>query len=95
MQGGKPGVMPVTLVSRYMAHGWFNHKPHAQEKCSTCHAAEKSGSATDLLLPGIATCRTCHLGEGSRKAEVPSSCAMCHTYHPVAGAPRKPRSKNS
>lgn len=94
VQGGKPGVMPVTLVSRYMAHGWFNHKPHAQEKCSTCHAAEKSGSATDLLLPGIATCRTCHLGEGSRKAEVPSSCAMCHTYHPVAGAPRKPRSKN-
>ena len=95
MRGGKPGVMPVTLVTRYMAHGWFDHKPHAQEKCGTCHAAEKSRFASDLLLPGIATCRTCHLGEDSRKADVPSSCAMCHSYHPGAGAPRNPRSKNS
>ena len=88
MRGGKPGVMPVTLVSRYMADGWFNHKAHSQEKCTSCHAAEKSVSSTDLLLPNVQSCRTCHLGEDSRQAKVPSGCAMCHGYHPTQNAPR-------
>ena len=84
---GRTRVMPVTLPARYMFKGWFSHKPHAQEKCTSCHAAETSASASDLLLPGIARCRTCHLGEAS-KAAVPSGCAMCHSYHPAAAAPR-------
>lgn len=88
MRNGKPGVVPVTLPSRYMADGWFNHKAHAQEKCSSCHAAEKSTTSADVLLPKIAECRTCHLGEDDHKAKVPSGCAMCHAYHPTPGAPR-------
>jgi predicted CXXCH cytochrome family protein len=63
MQGGKPGVVPVTQVTRYMVNGWFDHKAHAQEKCTSCHAAETSTSASDVLLPKIAQCRTCHVGE--------------------------------
>jgi hypothetical protein len=88
MRGGKPGVVPVTLVSRYMTDGWFNHKAHAQEKCTSCHAAETSTSSSDLLLPKLAQCRTCHLGEDSHQADVPSGCAMCHGYHPTQSAPR-------
>ncbi len=88
MRGGKPGVVPVRLTARYMADGWFNHKAHVQEKCTSCHAAEKSASSSDVLLPNLAQCRTCHLGEDDRKAEVPSGCAMCHGYHPTQGAPR-------
>jgi len=78
---GKMGVKPVTLVSRYMRHGWFDHRAHKQEKCSSCHAAETSTTSADLLLPGIKDCRTCHLGEDAAKAKVPSGCAMCHSYH--------------
>jgi len=85
--GGQLSVMPVTQVSRFMAHGWFDHKPHRQEKCTTCHLAETSSSSSDLLLPGIAQCRTCHLGEDTAKAKVPSGCATCHGYHPSAEAP--------
>ncbi|MBW8753881.1 MAG: cytochrome c3 family protein [Sphingomonadales bacterium] len=88
MRGGKPGVVPVTLPSRYMADGWFNHKAHVQEKCTSCHAAETSTSSSDLLLPNIGQCRTCHLGEDAHAAKVPSGCAMCHGYHPTQGAPR-------
>lgn len=80
--GGAPGVMPVTQQPRYFMHGWFDHEDHKQEKCTSCHAAETSDASSDLLLPGIAQCRTCHEGESARKAEVPSSCAMCHSYHP-------------
>ncbi|HWK41189.1 MAG TPA: cytochrome c3 family protein [Croceibacterium sp.] len=92
---GRPGsldVMPVTQPSRYFMHGWFDHDAHKQEQCSSCHAANTSGSSADLLLPGIGQCRDCHQGESTRKAEVPSSCAMCHSYHPPgqpAAAPRR------
>ena len=82
VQKGKLAVTPVTLVSRYMRNGWFDHKAHAQQKCTSCHGAETSISSSDLLLPDIGTCRTCHLGEDATKAKVPSGCAMCHSYHP-------------
>jgi len=38
-----------------------------------------------LLMPGLETCRDCHLGETASEAEVPSSCAMCHSYHQPSG----------
>jgi predicted CXXCH cytochrome family protein len=84
------GVMPVVQPKRYIEHGWFDHEPHKREKCTTCHAAQTSASASDVLLPGIKTCRTCHLGEDAAKPKVPSSCAMCHSYHPRgASAPAR------
>lgn len=79
---GSLEVMPVTQQPRYFIHGWFDHEDHKQEQCTSCHAAETSGASADLLLPGIAQCRDCHQGESARKAEVPSGCAMCHSYHP-------------
>jgi predicted CXXCH cytochrome family protein len=79
-------IRPVAFPVRYMHHGWFDHKPHEQEKCETCHKANASGSATDLLLPDLASCRSCHGGEGS-SSDVPSSCAMCHDYHMDSGTP--------
>ncbi len=82
-------VTPVTQPMRYMQKGWFDHAAHRTQTCESCHAAGKSGKATDLLLPGIATCRTCHGGEQS-KADVPSGCAMCHSYHIGDGAPWTP-----
>ncbi|WP_209348480.1 cytochrome c3 family protein [Pontixanthobacter sp. CEM42] len=79
---GKADVVPVHLRDNYLLNGWFDHKEHEQEKCSTCHKAETSKTSEDLLLPGIAICRDCHLGQDAKEAEVPSSCAMCHSYHP-------------
>ena len=79
-------IHPVAFPIRYLHKGWFDHRPHSTQSCSSCHAAERSGSASDLLIPDIASCRTCHGGEGSSKP-VQSSCAMCHDYHMDAGAP--------
>lgn len=82
---GRADVIPVQFSERYFVNGWFDHKEHEEEECSTCHKAETSDSATDLLMPGIKICRDCHLGEDAQQAEVPSSCAMCHAYHPREG----------
>jgi hypothetical protein len=87
MRNGRADVMPVNLQTRYFAHGAFDHEAHDQEKCTTCHKAPASDASSDLLLPGIATCRTCHMGEDASSAEVPSSCAMCHSYHPRGPRP--------
>lgn len=87
---GRLSVLPVEQRSRYFLHGWFDHEDHKQEQCTSCHAAKTSGKATDLLLPNLESCRDCHQGESAAKAEVPSSCAMCHSYHPRQGAAAAP-----
>ncbi|MEA3052294.1 MAG: hypothetical protein QOG72_1197 [Sphingomonadales bacterium] len=79
-------IRPVAFSLRYLHKGWFDHRAHATTGCTACHGAERSNAASDLLIPDLASCRTCHGGEGSAKA-VPSSCAMCHDYHMDAGAP--------
>lgn len=86
VSGSSWRVVPVHQSLRYMFHGWFDHAAHSTEKCESCHTARQSSSATDLLLPGIKSCRACHGGEAS-SAKVPSSCAMCHRYHLQPGAP--------
>jgi hypothetical protein len=89
--GGSLAVMPVSQPARFMMHGWFDHEAHKQQACADCHAASKSSSSADLLLPDLANCRDCHLGESAKKAKVPSGCAMCHTYHPRMGPAAAPR----
>lgn len=97
-------VLPVNQTSRFMNHGWFDHRPHdaagmrskvrrGQDECSYCHAATTSRNATQLLLPEIKVCRDCHGGENSG-ADVESPCASCHEYHqgPTANTPWQPSS---
>ena len=86
VQGPNYGIVPVRLPERYMKKGWFDHASHTTESCQSCHAAGTSDSASDVLLPKLASCRECHGGESARK-QVPSSCAMCHDYHMGAGTP--------
>lgn len=84
-------VLPVNQTSRFLNHGWFDHRPHEEEECSTCHEAARSASASQLLVPEIKVCRDCHGGENSG-ADVESPCASCHEYHqgPTAGVPWQP-----
>lgn len=83
---GMPDVIPVNLPDRFLWNGHFSHAAHEGEDCSTCHAADTSGTSNDLLLPEIKVCRDCHLGETAAATDqiVPSGCAMCHSYHSPA-----------
>ncbi|MGZ8999128.1 MAG: cytochrome c3 family protein, partial [Allosphingosinicella sp.] len=85
-------IRPVAFPTRYLLHGWFDHRAHqiveqpghpraeGSGACLTCHRADRSSASTDLLVPDLASCRTCHGGERT-SAPVASSCAMCHDYH--------------
>lgn len=91
-------VRPVAFPVRYLQNGWFDHRAHQviqqpgrpvmenSQACLSCHNATQSNDATDLMLPNLQSCRTCHGGETTR-LPVPSTCAMCHDYHIDPGVP--------
>jgi len=85
-----PKIAPSNITARYMPHANFDHSQHGLVDCSSCHAtAATSQLSSDVLLPGIATCRACH-HSGAEAAE--SHCFECHTYHDPAQ--RKPAHSN-
>ena len=86
-RGGKLGVRHVVTTTRYMPNGWFDHAAHRQTACADCHAAAQADRSGAVILPRLAQCRSCHLGEAASKPKVPSGCAMCHTYHQSPFAP--------
>lgn len=74
-----PKIAPSNITARYMSHANFDHSQHGLVDCASCHAAAlTSRQSSDVLLPGIATCRACH-HSGTEAAE--SRCFECHTYH--------------
>jgi len=74
-----PQVAPSKVISQWMPHAIFDHDAHGGFSCVSCHqTALTSTESNNVLLPGIATCKTCH-GTGAEHAE--SRCFECHTYH--------------
>jgi hypothetical protein len=77
-----PKIAPSTITARYLPNANFDHSQHGLVDCTSCHAAARtSQQSSDVLLPGIATCRACH-HSGAEAAE--SRCFECHTYHDPA-----------
>ena len=81
-------VAPVVLTDHYLPKGRFPHGKHktydrktGEAACLACHGGVKtSRAATDVLLPRLSTCRTCHGGPEVR-TNVAASCDTCHDYH--------------
>jgi len=92
---GKWRVRPVRLADAWLTRGGFDHRTEAHRvdaqgrpTCATCHSADKSGDATDVLLPRLSTCQSCH-GKTQATAPAvtaPANCSTCHSYH----APARP-----
>lgn len=83
-------VLPISVADSFYRRSPFNHEVHEIEgvECSSCHAAETSASSSDILLPKIAVCRDCHIGQASWKAggdiaagKYPTNCLTCHGFH--------------
>jgi len=78
-QSNLPVVEAARTTVRWMPHAKFDHDAHRGFSCVSCHErALASTETSDVLLPGIATCKTCH-APGEEHAE--SRCFECHTYH--------------
>jgi len=77
-----PVVKPSALTYRWMPNAIFSHQAHSAVSCESCHAfALSSQKGSDMLLPGIKTCQSCHNGNPSQAGEGENSCFLCHQYH--------------
>jgi hypothetical protein len=84
-----PVVAKAAITARWLPNANFDHEAHQMVQCTSCHAkANQSRETSDVLIPGVETCRQCHRA-GPDAAE--ARCFECHTYHdwskekPVAG----------
>ncbi len=74
-----PEIPKAAIPAVWMPHAEFGHRAHQMVNCAECHAgATKSQETSDILLPGIQTCRTCHRS-GADFAD--ARCSECHLYH--------------
>jgi FHA domain-containing protein len=74
-------VVPPVIPVRWFEHARFNHLPHRNIDCQSCHSrARESVNTSDVLLPSPDKCAPCHAATpaGSRTASV---CVTCHEYH--------------
>ncbi len=72
-------VAPASTTQRWLPHSRFDHAAHTGFTCESCHPkALTSTESADVLVPGIANCKTCH-APGPNHVE--SRCFECHTYH--------------
>ena len=95
---------PVKLTQRYMPRGAFDHSvpehggPGTSKaggyECVDCHKATTSERTSDVLIPDIAKCASCHgKTEAQTKAADDADCTTCHSFHapgkatPPAGHP--------
>jgi len=74
-----PEIVPTSMAQGWMPHAKFDHDAHRGFTCLSCHAkALTSSESSDILVPGIETCKKCH-APGPDHEE--SRCFECHTYH--------------
>ena len=93
-------IVPINQTVRYMPWGDFNHDVPEHQRdaagkpnCESCHRAPDATASSDLLLPRIAECASCH-GKTKEKvgAAAPAECKECHSYHnPGMATPHAPR----
>jgi len=74
-----PVIEKAAITARWLPHASFNHEAHQMVSCASCHSnAANSKETSDVLIPGVQTCKQCH-HSGSDAAE--AHCFECHTYH--------------
>jgi hypothetical protein len=81
------------IAGRWLVHAKFPHGRHAQTSCVECHytnnnqtghtvTARQSVSGSDILIPSIKKCQSCHSDERARTPAVARGrCVHCHDYH--------------
>jgi len=74
--------VPTSEGRRWFTASVFDHDEHRNKSCLDCHAQAKTSSLTsDVLLPDIQSCLTCHHPGGSTKNAASNNCITCHVYH--------------
>lgn len=83
-------VREVKLVGDWYPFSRFDHVAHltrsrdrldGEVACDSCHAAQKSDTSEDVLIPGIENCLQCHGPIKKQETSVTLTCRGCHDFH--------------
>jgi hypothetical protein len=72
-----PVITKPRIPDRWLPRARFDHSKHVTMVCAECHDVRRSELTADILIPGKASCVTCH----SPKGGVRNDCAECHGFH--------------
>lgn len=75
----QPVVEKPATPDRWLARGTFHHRAHEAIECRSCHQVDQSVKTSEVLLPGISTCASCH----NARSSPGESCVLCHDFHRV------------
>lgn len=90
-----PLIATAEVRTRWLEHAEFDHHAHRMMECVACHArALESHDTTNVLLPGIQTCRECHRDATASHEVAEARCFECHQYHDWSKA-RRPKGQFS
>lgn len=80
-------VLPVKINHDWYVDARFDHQSHLTQSdqtgdalCLTCHEADTSEQSSDILIPAMAQCTSCH-GDRADAGRVALDCVSCHDYH--------------
>ncbi len=77
-----PRVKPSVMPARWLPNAMFSHEAHSVVACESCHAqALASEKSSEVLIPGIKSCQSCHNGDPAHAGNAENRCFLCHTYH--------------
>ena len=69
------------MLTRFLQPARFDHAKHVTVECNDCHTnARDSHASSEVLIPGIDRCITCH-GAETATFKAQSTCASCHVFH--------------
>lgn len=81
LESSKYHVQKPSIPRPWFKHAVFDHVSHDNISCESCHeGVSDSEQTSDVLLPGVANCQSCHHDSG-KNAMVETSCVTCHSFH--------------
>lgn len=80
-------VRPVITTDHWLPKSRFSHAQHKNAACTSCHGAQASRSAVDVLIPDLQNCQSCHAGARVSGDKVVSRCDSCHGFHGKTESP--------
>ena len=93
---GRYQVAPVRLTPDFFRSARFDHAAHLTQQdaagddaCLDCHQADTSTASSDVLMPNIEQCVSCH-GDRHQPQLIPVDCIDCHQFHPTVATETVP-----
>ncbi|HEX7962020.1 MAG TPA: cytochrome c3 family protein, partial [Terriglobales bacterium] len=77
-----PEVPKANIKPIWLPNSVFSHYSHISVDCKSCHSkATASEKTSDVLIPSIKTCQSCHNGKPEKVGQAENGCFLCHQYH--------------